>query len=209
MYETHARVALECDDLNEYNQCQTQLKQLYVEGFRGCEMEFLAYRILYYVYLTANKKYTLGSCDLAFTMQGLTEEALKDANVTHAMQIRRAIQQDNYHRFFSLYRETPNMGNYILDLMIDTWRVQALQKIVKAYKPSISAAFVVNELAFYSEEEGLLFLRKTGCILVAVSTECGSTEESVAHLDASLLDINTKDSVIDIGAIFTQEKLLL
>jgi hypothetical protein len=32
VYEAHARVALACNDLNEYNQCQTQLMELYKEA---------------------------------------------------------------------------------------------------------------------------------------------------------------------------------
>jgi hypothetical protein len=72
VYETHARVALECEDLNEYNQCQTQLKQLYKLGYKGSEAEFVAYRILYYVYLQGNKKYQAGSSDLARIMSDLT-----------------------------------------------------------------------------------------------------------------------------------------
>jgi hypothetical protein len=35
-------------------------------------MEFIAYRILYYVYLQGNKKYTAGSTDMAFLMMTLT-----------------------------------------------------------------------------------------------------------------------------------------
>ena len=83
VYERHARVALECRDLNEYNQCQTQLKQLYstirTKGLPVCgsEMEFTAYRILYYVYLQGNKKYQNGSSDLADIMSSLTPKAFK------------------------------------------------------------------------------------------------------------------------------------
>jgi hypothetical protein len=46
VYETHARVALHVCDLSEYNQCQTQLKQLYEDHptLRANYYEFLFYR---------------------------------------------------------------------------------------------------------------------------------------------------------------------
>ena len=64
-------MALQDADLNEYNQCQTQLKHLYARHIHGSEVEFIAYRILYYVYLSGNQKYQSGGSDLAFIMASL------------------------------------------------------------------------------------------------------------------------------------------
>jgi hypothetical protein len=55
VYEFHARVALEEGDLNEYNQCQTQLQALYDEGLAGHYNEFAAYRLLYLMYMVRER----------------------------------------------------------------------------------------------------------------------------------------------------------
>lgn len=195
VYEIHARISLECGDLNEYNQCQTQLKHLYDSGLTGSDMEFMAYRILYYVYLQGNRKYQSGSSDIAYILSNLKPEALSNDAVSHALQVRESLRREYYHKFFQLYKSTPNMGNYIIDLMMDNVRLQMLMRMCKAYKPNISLDFVINELAFESDEIGESFLLKAGCILV--------TEDDKDRV------INTKDTVINAAGVFTQDKLLL
>jgi hypothetical protein len=110
------------------------------------------------------------------------------------------VQQDNYHRFFNLYRATPSPGSVILDMILDGRRLQALQRICRAYKPSVPLGFVISELAFDSEEEGQEFLKKAGCVTNDFLSEGTSSEG---------LEINTKDTVIDFSAVFTQDKLLM
>jgi hypothetical protein len=131
-------------------------------------------------------------------MNSLSPEAFLDPAVAHALAVRKAIQLENYHRFFVLYRDTPNLGIFIMDLMLDTRRLQALKTICRGYKPAVSVDFVVSELVFDSTEEGEEFLERAGCVLVQGGTEGGAGKE-----------INTKDTVIDTAAVFTQDKLLM
>jgi hypothetical protein len=212
VYETHARVALECGDLNEYNQCQTQLKFLYASGYKGSEMEFIAYRILYYVYLQGNKKYDGGSGDLIYIIANLKKEAHDNSAVQHALQVRQAVQTGNYHRLFLLWNCTPGRGMFIIDLMKNQWRINALTKIIKGYRPSVSVVFVVKELVFGSLVEGVSFLVKAGCIFLnidgdEIETRCDET--GALNLEVLPERIDCKKTVVDTSVVFNDDNLLL
>lgn len=125
VYEIHARIALEKGDLGEYNQCQTQLRVLYAQQLGGHPTEFKAYRILYFIY---TRNWTAMNDALA----DVTAEDKQDPAVKHALDVRSALALGNYHRFFQLYLDTPNMGAYLMDMFVDRERLTALSAICRA-----------------------------------------------------------------------------
>ena len=125
VYEIHARIALEKGDLGEYNQCQTQLSALYGQNLGGHPMEFKAYRILYFLY-TCNRTGMNG------VLADLTQTEKASLEVKHALDARSAVALGNYHRFFKLYHETPNMGAYLMDMFVIRERLVAMANICKA-----------------------------------------------------------------------------
>ncbi|AEO60860.1 hypothetical protein MYCTH_2310543 [Thermothelomyces thermophilus ATCC 42464] len=151
VYEIHARIALEKGDLGEYNQCQSQLKGLYKLGLKGKANEFKAYRILYYIH-TANRT------ELNNALADLTAAEKKDKAIKHALDVRSALALGNYHRFFQLYNDTPNMGAYLMDMFVGRERLAALCNICKAYKPDVPLRFVTEELYFESDVEAAQFI---------------------------------------------------
>lgn len=155
VYEIHARIALEKGDLGEYNQCQTQLKSLYKLGLKGKPNEFKAYRILYYIH-TANRT------ELNNALADLTPAEKRDPAIKHALDVRSALALGNYHRFFQLYNETPNMGAYLIDMFVGRERLAALCAICKAYKPDVPLRFVTEELYFESDVEAAQFIIDNG-----------------------------------------------
>ncbi|KAI0482236.1 SAC3/GANP/Nin1/mts3/eIF-3 p25 family-domain-containing protein [Xylariaceae sp. FL0804] len=151
VYEIHARIALEKGDLGEYNQCQTQLRALYKAGVKGNSTEFKAYRILYFIH-TANRT------ALNDAIADLTTAEKEERPVKHALSVRSALALGNYHRFFKLYLDVPNMGAYLMDMFVRRERLAALAHMCKAFKSALNLRYITEELAFESDAEAAQFI---------------------------------------------------
>ncbi|OTB06292.1 hypothetical protein M426DRAFT_9779 [Hypoxylon sp. CI-4A] len=151
VYEIHARIALEKGDLGEYNQCQTQLRALYKTGLKGNSIEFKAYRILYFIH-TANRT------ALNDAIADLTTAEKEERAIKHALNVRSALALGNYHKFFQLYLDVPNMGAYLMDMFVKRERLAALANMCKAFKPELKLRFITEELAFESDAEAAQFI---------------------------------------------------
>ncbi|EXJ90511.1 hypothetical protein A1O1_03614 [Capronia coronata CBS 617.96] len=151
VYEYHARIALEKGDLGEYNQCQTQLRELYKQNLGGHPVEFKAYRILYFIH-------TCNQTDMNDVLSDLTLADKKEPAIRHALEVRSALALGNYHKFFKLYLTVPDMGAYLMDMFVERERLAALACLCRAYKPDVRLRFVTEELGFESDEEACQFI---------------------------------------------------
>lgn len=155
-------------DLNEYNQCQTQLKELYEEN-RDCvqnQPEFIAYRLLYYVFLSCNEKYDGGSSDMLKIMTSLTNDQRSHPAIAHALKIREAIAFGDYLSFFRSHFSTPNLGHHLTSLIAPTMRIRGLRRMAKSYKPTLDIDVCIEQLGFGdSVAEGKDWLVRCGCVI--------------------------------------------
>jgi len=130
VYETHARTAMEVGDLSEYNQCQTQLMQLYDlnVNFRKNFFEFTLYRLLYYL-ITDN------SSSLHSMLKDLHSDTRKQKAVKYGLEVRDAVVSNNYTHFFKIYKDAPHNATLLTTKILPLIRFRALERITRAYRP--------------------------------------------------------------------------
>ncbi len=131
----------------------------------------------------------------------------------HALQIRQAIQLDNYHKFFQLYPLTPNLGSYILDSMLAGVRLKALQRMHKTYKLNVAVAFILQEIGFAAQYEdqliGIDFMKQLGCVIKDAEGNTLEGEKLCGKDEVNALIWNMKETALDTSAIYNNENLLL
>lgn len=74
----------------------------------------------------------LSPAELNLLLAHLTPEQREPACVQHALKVQTALATSNYHAFFVLFNEAPNMGAYMMDHFVPRERIAALATMSKA-----------------------------------------------------------------------------
>ena len=181
VYQVHARLSIENQDLDQFNSCMSRLFELFREGLPGKKTEFLAYRIVYYTF--QNLYLHLEKC-----LKSLTKLDNKAPEIQHALAVKRALLQGNYHQVFLLRETAPNMGRCVIDIFLEKLRMFSLLKICKAYMPSVELSWVDQELGFNNYQDCVSFLESNGAAIQGGALLC---KESLKGLNNSRI-INPK-----------------
>ena len=194
VYEAHARLALREGDLNEFNQCQTQLPDLYLTNPTfGARDEFRAYRLLYHVYLTT----TIATEHAAATLEITKSLAIPNPGpaLQHALEIRRTVAQQNYASFFRLHEEAPNLGKYLTERMVPTMRFRALKMIVKVYRPWLEIDHCRTVLGFGASVQDDLQQQEQQKKCLDFLDSCGAKVEEKPNQGLLLLTKESDDQI--------------
>lgn len=115
--------------MNEFNRCQTQLKELYVHPFKNAHVvEFTCYQLLYQVF-------SQQSVDMNSFLRSLSYEYLTNHHIQLVLQICYAIRTEDYPSFFDLYEhhKLPFECKHFMTLFFHRMRLFALYSLFATY----------------------------------------------------------------------------
>jgi hypothetical protein len=137
--------------------------------------EFQAYGILYNLVQNAWGELTwslaLGnkaSEDLS-TASGCDDErpaCLRGSSYRHALQVVKALIHNDYQSFFRLYENPPHLSAYLMDYLVRRVRNRAYERIIAAYRPTLSVEHFRETLYFQDLDETRRFLRDNGTVFI-------------------------------------------
>jgi len=179
VYETNARWALESGDLGQFNQCQTQLKQLHSETSTthlDTKCEFLSYRLIYYCLQS------LRVDEQIFLSQILSSDpAVRHHRyIVYALALRQHAATNNFVKYFELSSladlgtrggspdcaPAPHM-KYLLGAFESRQRVFCLMVLCKSFITQLSVSWLKEILQFSSHNDCEEFVVTHGGVLKA------------------------------------------
>ncbi|KAF3986229.1 hypothetical protein FT663_04977 [Candidozyma haemuli var. vulneris] len=159
VYQTHIRIAIENADLGEFNQCLSQLFNLYAMDPANFELsEFIVYKILYMT-ITGNNP-EINKLRYRFLGQEDIKVGKKSSEfdewIRPALDLSTAVTNGDYYSVFKLYEKfkTSNKKHAIQllkDHIISKQRFVTLSMFCKSFK-RLSTEFLGQQLSLHSED---------------------------------------------------------
>jgi hypothetical protein len=172
VYELNARWALEGGDLGQFNQCQTQLRQLHEQDPKtvsiDTRVEFLAYRLLYYTFQN------LRVDEQIFLNKVLADRKTRDHHfMKFALAVRRAAVTSNFSLYFQLAKQArmkgqkvaPSHAHYLMHAFENRQRMLALVVLTKAIATPVTVSWLTEMLGFDNETDCLTFLSENSAVI--------------------------------------------
>jgi SAC3/GANP family len=143
--------------------------------------EFQAYRLLYD--LVQHSWSDLGLALSQYATERVLEQSpqngtyhpelplvARGSSSRHALQVVKAVIHNDYQTFFRLYESAPHLSAYLMDFLVRRVRMAAFERIISAYRPTISVEHFREVLVFQDLEETRRFLKKSGAVFVTDSS---------------------------------------
>lgn len=92
--------------------------------------------------------------------------SFRGSSVRHALKVVKAVMHEDYQAFFRLYDSAPHLSAYLMDFLVRRVRKNAFQRIIAAYRPSLSVEHFRRALAFEDLEETRRFLKESGAVFI-------------------------------------------
>ena len=167
VYETHARIALESGDLEEYNQCQSRLQDMKHKGVDVSVDEFDGYRILHALFRD-NKLELIGV--LRDRAGGSSDSGGSGDAVAYALQVVKAVRTGDTKSFFRLYTKPPFLSGFLMDFLVHKMRQLAYGKALKSLLTA-PLTYLQAELGFPAPKHCVRFLKENGAVLRKIAIE--------------------------------------
>ena len=173
--------------MNEFNRCQTQLKELYAQGVASPNrLEFACYQLMYCFFSQQH-------VDTNAFLRSLRASFLQSPEIQTVLRVCRALRNEDFVQFFALYETAaiPFECRHFMKQFFRRMRVVALYSLFSTYsncggittriKPSVSLAMVKSLLHFDSFEEAAEESKQFGLVF-DVSRIASLSEESCKNV---------------------------